>query len=132
MSQWNEFRKGVQELSHKKVGRRLAAWMREIGVSDPNMMPNHGWRRRMSSLLMGLHARQVEIEAILGHKGPHYGTPAAGRTFSPRLGNGTLAALANRGPTCVIRHCGLERLRCLSSRVRFRSARKLNSNSIGA
>jgi integrase len=58
---------------YKKVGGRLAEWVREIGVNDPDVQPNHGWRHRMSSVLMGLHARQVEIDAILGHKGPRYG-----------------------------------------------------------
>jgi hypothetical protein len=27
----------------------------------------------MSSILMGMRARKVEIDAILGHKGPRYG-----------------------------------------------------------
>ena len=48
--------------------------MRGIGVNDPDVQPNHGWRHRMSGVLMGLHARQVEIDAILDHKGPRYGT----------------------------------------------------------
>jgi hypothetical protein len=42
-------------------------------VDDPEVAPNHGWRHRMSSILMGLRARKVEIDAILGHKGPRYG-----------------------------------------------------------
>jgi integrase len=58
---------------YKKVGGRIAAWVREIGVVDPNVAPNHGWRHRMSSILMGMRAPKVEIDAILGHKGPRYG-----------------------------------------------------------
>ena len=58
---------------YKNVGGRIAAWVREIGVVDPNVAPNHGWRHRMSSILMSQRARKVEIDAILGHKGPRYG-----------------------------------------------------------
>jgi integrase len=57
----------------RTIHGRIAAWVREIGVDDPNVAPNHGWRHRMSSILMGLRARKVEIDAILGHEGPSYG-----------------------------------------------------------
>ncbi len=50
---------GAANPPYKKVGGRLAAWVREIGVNDPNVVPNHGWRHRMSSILMGLRARQA-------------------------------------------------------------------------
>jgi integrase len=58
---------------YKKVGERLAARVRDIGVSDKGVKPNHGWRHRLVSLLIGLRCRDVEIDAILGHKGPTYG-----------------------------------------------------------
>lgn len=33
----------------KKVGEHLAAWVRGIGVSDPDVQPNHGWRHRFKT-----------------------------------------------------------------------------------
>ncbi len=52
---------------HKKVCERLAEWVREVGVNDPNVQPNHGWRHLFKTV-----ARRVEIspeirDAIQGH-----------------------------------------------------------------
>jgi integrase len=52
---------------HKKVGERLAKWVRELGVDDPHVQPNHGWRH-----LFKTSARRAGIEpelrdAIQGH-----------------------------------------------------------------
>jgi len=33
----------------KKAGERLARWVRELGVDDPNVSPNHGWRHRFKT-----------------------------------------------------------------------------------
>ena len=55
----------------RKTGERLADWIRseEVGVTDENVAPNHGWRHRFSSL-----ARHVDMHAdvqniIQGHAG---------------------------------------------------------------
>lgn len=53
---------------YKKVGERLAAWVRKIGVTDPDVQPNHAWRHLFKSRArtagMDLDAR----EAIAGHE----------------------------------------------------------------
>jgi integrase len=53
---------------YKKVGERLAAWVRKIGVDDPEVQPNHAWRHLFKSRArnagMDLDAR----EAIAGHE----------------------------------------------------------------
>jgi integrase len=53
---------------YKKVGERLAAWVRKIGVDDPDVQPNHAWRHlfksRARTAKMDLDAR----EAIAGHE----------------------------------------------------------------
>ena len=33
----------------KKVSERLAKWVRSIGVDDPTVQPNHGWRHRFKT-----------------------------------------------------------------------------------
>ncbi|RZJ45942.1 MAG: hypothetical protein EON86_00335 [Brevundimonas sp.] len=52
---------------YKKVGERLAAWVRSLGVDDPNVQPNHAWRH-----LFTFNARIAGMdpearEAIPGH-----------------------------------------------------------------
>jgi integrase len=58
---------------YKKTGERLAAWVRKLGVADDGVMPNHGWRHRLSSILIGMRVQQRVIDAILGHKKGQYG-----------------------------------------------------------
>lgn len=51
----------------KKVGEALARWVRKIGVSDPNVPPNHGWRHRFET---EMRRAQVDYEArhvLVGH-----------------------------------------------------------------
>ncbi len=43
-------RGGSEQNPHSKnVGEYLARWVREIGVDDPLVQPNHGWRHRFKS-----------------------------------------------------------------------------------
>lgn len=69
---------------HKKVGERLAAWVRSIGVKDKAVQPNHAWRH-----LMKTRGREAGMEAgaldnIMGH---------APRTEGGRYGTYTIATL---------------------------------------
>ena len=44
---------GAANRHAKKVGERLAEWVRgEVGIIDPNLQPNHGWRRA-SAIALG-------------------------------------------------------------------------------
>lgn len=63
--------------AYQRIGQRLAAWVREIGVTDPAVQPNHGWRHRFKTVARG----RLDAEArdrIAGHKprteGEAYGT----------------------------------------------------------
>lgn len=51
---------------YKKVGERLAKWVREIGVDDPAVQPNHGWRHRFNSVCRGLIDPEIR-DLITGH-----------------------------------------------------------------
>ena len=62
---------------YKKVGERLAKWVRMLGVDDSNVQPNHAWRHRFKTV-----SRQVgmdpEARAVIpGHapasEGESYG-----------------------------------------------------------
>lgn len=35
---------------YKKPGERVAQWVRQIGITDPRLQPNHAWRHRFKTL----------------------------------------------------------------------------------
>lgn len=41
----------------RKIGERLASWVRKLGVDDPNILPNHAWRHRFKTV-----ARKVTMD----------------------------------------------------------------------
>ncbi len=61
----------------KKVGERLAAWVRELGVDDPEVAPNHGWRHRFKTVARSVGMDPETRDAIQGHRprteGEEYG-----------------------------------------------------------
>ena len=40
----------VENPQYKKVGERIASWVRSIGITDPVLQPNHAWRHRFKTL----------------------------------------------------------------------------------
>jgi integrase len=60
-----------------KVGEKLAEWAREIGVEDPEVHPNHGWRHRFKDVAMKVRMVSRICDAIQGHaprtEGEKYG-----------------------------------------------------------
>lgn len=61
---------------HKKVGERLAEWVRSLGI-DEGVAPNHGWRHRFSSIARFVGMPEDVRNIIQGHAGArvadHYG-----------------------------------------------------------
>jgi len=62
---------------YKKVGERLAAWVRSIGVDDVGVDPNHGWRHRFKTIGRRAGIASDILDAIQGHaprsEGERYG-----------------------------------------------------------
>ncbi|WP_082504562.1 DUF6538 domain-containing protein [Methylobacterium sp. Leaf111] len=62
---------------YKKVGERLAAWVRSLGVDDPGVDPNHGWRHRFKTVGRRAGIDPTVLDAIQGHaartEGEQYG-----------------------------------------------------------
>jgi integrase len=52
----------------KKVGERLAEWVRSLGI-DERVAPNHGWRHRFSSVARFVAMPQDVRNIIQGHAG---------------------------------------------------------------
>ncbi len=63
---------------YKKQGERLATWVREIGVVDPNVSPNHGWRHRFKTVARAVKMNLEIREGVAGHaprtEGEAYGS----------------------------------------------------------
>ncbi|WP_334356971.1 MULTISPECIES: DUF6538 domain-containing protein [unclassified Bradyrhizobium] len=53
---------------YKKVGERLAEWVRSLGI-DERVAPNHGWRHRFSSLARVLSIPEDVRNILQGHAG---------------------------------------------------------------
>lgn len=62
---------------HKKVAERLAAWVRELGVTDPQIKPNHAWRHLFTTIAREAGMESTALYAITGHaqktEGGRYG-----------------------------------------------------------
>jgi integrase len=52
---------------HKKIGERLGAWVRKIGVDDPNVQPNHGWRHRFETEMRRARLDYEARHVLVGH-----------------------------------------------------------------
>jgi integrase len=50
-----------------RVRERLAYWVREIGVSDPEVQPNHGWRDSFKQIADRNGISERVSDAITGH-----------------------------------------------------------------
>lgn len=61
----------------KKVAERIAKWVRSIGVDDPEVQPNHGWRHRFKTQARLVGMPPETRDAIQGHshrtEGESYG-----------------------------------------------------------
>lgn len=52
----------------KKVGEMLATWVRnEVGINDPGVQPNHGWRHLFKSRCIEAGTPERVADAIQGH-----------------------------------------------------------------
>lgn len=72
-------KKGVsgQNPTYVRVGQALAEWVRGLGIEDPAVAPNHGWRHRFKTMGRRCGMDSAKLDAIQGHaqanEGGHYG-----------------------------------------------------------
>jgi integrase len=71
-----------QNPTYARVGQALGEWVRGLGVDDPNVAPNHGWRHRFKTIGRQVGMDSAKLDAIQGHvqsnEGGEYGEfPAA-------------------------------------------------------
>jgi len=52
---------------YRKVGERLAAWVRDLGVDDPHVQHNHGWRHLFKTVSRRAGIASEVRDAIQGH-----------------------------------------------------------------
>jgi integrase len=62
---------------YKKMGERLAAWVRKLGVDDPDVQPNHAWRHLFKTTARSVRMDPEARDTIQGHaldtEGKKYG-----------------------------------------------------------
>jgi integrase len=71
-----------------KVRQRLGEWVRELGISDPEVGPTHGWRHLFQRIADSAGIAEKMSDAITGH------APAStGRRYGPPTVDGLAEAL---------------------------------------
>jgi integrase len=50
-----------------QVRQRLAAWVRELGVTDTELLPNHGWRHTFKQIGRRVGISDQVLDNICGH-----------------------------------------------------------------
>ena len=62
-----------------KAREHVAAWVRDIGVNDPELSPNHAWRHTFKAVGFRCGISEKVLDAIVGHApasvGRSYGEP---------------------------------------------------------
>jgi integrase len=62
-----------------KAREHVAAWVRSLGVNDPELSPNHAWRHTFKALGFRHGISERVLDAIVGHApasvGRGYGEP---------------------------------------------------------
>nr|WP_267396773.1 site-specific integrase [Sphingomonas sp. GC_Shp_5] len=74
---------GASNRYYKKVGERLRDWVRnEVGIDDPAVQPNHGWRHTFKTRAIDAGVPERVADAIQGHAprsvGQGYGSVSLG------------------------------------------------------
>jgi integrase len=50
-----------------KTRERLAAWVRDLGITDPEIQPNHAWRHTFKQRAARAKIEKVVRDTICGH-----------------------------------------------------------------
>jgi integrase len=76
---------GAARGQYKKVGMFLAAWVRELGITDPTLKPNHAWRHTFKTICTEAGIEERAADAMQGHA-----SKGVGRSY----GSNSMAALS--------------------------------------
>lgn len=52
---------------HKKVAEKIAKWVRQLGIDDTELQPNHGWRHRFATIARHCGMDPDVRRAFIGH-----------------------------------------------------------------
>ena len=69
---------------YAKVGNKIGDWVRDIGVKDPEVQPNHGWRHTFQQIALSVRMDPEIRVAIKGtRRGPRARSIAVIRRWTP-------------------------------------------------
>lgn len=69
----------------KKVAERLCDWVRKLGVDDPEVQPNHGWRHRFKRVARSVRMDHEARDNIQDHAARTEGDKYGGTTIQFRF-----------------------------------------------
>jgi integrase len=72
---------------YKKVGERLATWVRSIGITDKSIKPSHAWRHTFKTIANEVGMSERAADYMQGHS-----SKGVGRTY----GRSTIKALVDQ------------------------------------
>ncbi|ARR56180.1 hypothetical protein HY78_23340 [Rhizorhabdus wittichii DC-6] len=78
-------RGGSSRGQYKKVGMYLARWVRGLGITDPEIQPNHAWRHTFKTVCLEAGVEERAADYMQGHSSKGQGR---------RYGSNTIPALA--------------------------------------
>ena len=70
-------KKRPRQSAAERTRGRLGAWVRSLGITDPELSPNHGWRHTFKAQAARIGMDERYSDAITGHK-----PPTTGRSYT--------------------------------------------------
>ncbi len=55
---------------YKRIGEKIGAWVRKLGVDDPRLQPNHAWRHRFETEMRRWKLDYEARHVLVGHAFP--------------------------------------------------------------
>lgn len=84
-----EVRKDSRGMIGVKASERCGVWVRSLGIDDPAVQPNHGWRHLMKDLCRDCGIDKHSADVLQGHANKdisdHYGSGHAIRTLAAHV-----------------------------------------------
>jgi integrase len=89
-------KKGPRQSPAERTRSRLGAWVRSLGITDPELSPNHAWRHTFKAQAARVGMDERYSDAITGHT-----PPTTGRSYTKPIAE-DLAQAIKKFPRYVV------------------------------